>query len=235
MALTWEAITAACADETVLTWFAPFWNTMGEDVRAQCTLTSVNKGAILFCAGLDTADVYFCLRGAVTIYKEMPDGQLYEIAEDFAPTIIGETEALLDNACARGTVISSRECLLLHVPASVFRQWMHTSCASLYALTVFIVQKNSHQHSKERMLLYTSGVKRLAYLLVQQYEQQGRGGGIEAPSRTTMAQQTGLNPRTISRCINALERRGLITHSKRKVLVSRQQAQQLREFLDECV
>lgn len=235
--LTREDLCRLSADPAAERWFLSFWDEMPQEVQAVCSIEHRKAGDVLYYAGFDTEDVYFCLAGAVKIYKNMPDGQLYEIEEGTAPMVLGETEALLENPCVLGTVICSAGCTLVHLPAAHFRQWMKSCAAALYRVTVYIIRKNGRQHSKERALLFHSGVQKLAYLLLQHYDTAGGDacGRVEAPLRAVMAEQTGLNLRTISRCINALEQRGMLSHEQRKVFVDQEQAHKLRAYLSEQI
>jgi CRP-like cAMP-binding protein len=234
MSYSLDDIRTKCESEEIFHWVQSFWNTMPEETRARCTLIQRDKDSILFYTGLNAEGVHFILSGTVKIYKEMPNGDVYEISEDPAPTILGETEAFLDDSCVRGTVICSTSCVLLRIPASIFRTWMRQCNEALYAMAVFIIQKNLYQHSKERTLLFTSGVKKLAYLLLQHYDRNHQGEDpVFAPNRNTITEQTSLNPRTISRCINKLSALDLITHEKRRVSISPAQSVRLRQYINE--
>lgn len=229
-----EELRRLCPAEETYQWICSLWKLMPENIQEECSILQAPLGQVLFYSGLDSEDVFFCLNGTLKIYKEMSDGQLYEIEDASAPTLIGETEALLNNTCAQGTVICSSTCTLLHIPAALFRQWMKSCCEALYEITVFIIQKNSRQHLKERTLLFTSGAQKLAYLLLQQYDSSDEEV-VMAPIRSTMAAQTGLNARTISRCINELSSRGMLTHENRKVYITAAQAELLRQYLGELL
>ena len=69
--LTREDLCGLSADPAAERWFLSFWDEMPQEVQAVCSIEHRKAGDVLYYAGFDTEDVYFCLAGVVKIYKNM--------------------------------------------------------------------------------------------------------------------------------------------------------------------
>lgn len=187
----------------------------------------------LLVNGMQPDTVYFSISGTVGIYKVMTDGIQYQIAADCAPSVFGETEAFTGGQTLRGTVTCTTDSSFVCMPMDVFRRWMKTANNALYEITVLIIEKNIRQHSKDRALLFSSGVKRLGYLLLEYFGQYEENQIMSvSPKRDALAEQTGLNVRTISRCINKLSDLNYIQHTGKTITMTKQQALDMYNYLN---
>ncbi len=225
-----EAICKSCENRSTAEWISALYDLMDDNVKGTAALVKKHSGDMLIKSGERCEAVYFLLKGTAKIYKELPDGILYEIASVRAPCLMGETEAITDEELSRGTVCAeSEETQLIYMPKEVFLHWLHSSNKALFSITQLIINKNFSQQNKDRAMLFSHGYQRLAYRLLSYYEDMGGRGKVclNIP-RERLSEDTGLNIRSISRALNRLEEQGLITRQGRLIVVDGEQADKMK-------
>lgn len=225
-----EVICKSCENRGTAEWISVLYDLMDDNVKGNAALVKKHSGDMLIKSGERCEAVYFLLKGTAKIYKELPDGILYEIASVRAPCLMGETEAITDEEFSRGTVCTeSDNAQLIYMPKEVFLHWLHSSNKALFSITRLIIYKNFSQQNKDRAMLFSHGYQRLAYRLLSYYEDMGgRGKVFLNIPRERLSEDTGLNIRSISRALNRLEEQGLITRQGRLIVVDGEQADKMK-------
>lgn len=225
-----EEICSCCENAPAAEWISQLYDVMSGEVRSSASVVRKHSGAMLIKSGERPEAVFFLLKGIAKIYKELPDGILYEIANVRAPCLMGETEAITGAEFSRGTVCTdSEEAVLIYMPTNVFLDWICKSNKAMFMITRLIINKNFSQQNKDRAMLFSHGYQRLAYRLLSYYEDKGGRGTVSLSiPRERLSEDTGLNIRSISRALNRLEEQGLISRYGRQIEVSQEQADRMK-------
>ncbi len=225
-----EEVSSCCENAEAAKWISDIYDVMSDEVRGSASVVKKHSGAMLIKSGERPEAVYFLLKGTAKIYKELPDGILYEIASVRAPCLMGETEAITNVDFSRGTVcIYSEEAVLIYMCKEVFLDWICKSNKAMFMITRLIINKNFSQQNKDRAMLFSHGYQRLEYRLLSYYEDEGGRGTISLNiPRERLSEDTGLSIRSISRALNSLEEQGLISRRGRSIDVSKEQADRMK-------
>lgn len=218
-------------DAQIRKWLQPLLHTMPEDILKHCRLCRLRPGGAVMMAGDDVNAVFLLLSGKVNIMNEWEDGTVYSLGHVYAPTVLGEFEALTGVACYRGTVRCETACRLLFFPKEIFMRWMQTDNQALFRITVSIIKKANSQSSHDRMFLFSSGRNRLIHYLERYYEENAVNGVSKVyEPRYQMADAVGLSVKTVNRCIGALKEEALIGQDGKKIIITQKQYETLREI-----
>ena len=228
-----DKICQLCDNAKAKDWIKEFWSIMSFQVKASARIIKKRSGSLLIKSGDLHEAVYFLIKGTVKIYKELPNGILYEIASLKAPCLVGETEAITGLERSRGTVYTtSDESALIYMSNDVFISWLKSNNEALFKITKIIVNKNVSQQSKDRTMLFSHGYERLAYRIISYYEEENTTGTVSLNvSRESLSEDTGLNIRSISRALKKLEENGYISKRGRSIVVTKEQVDKMKLHL----
>lgn len=224
-------LAAGARDLAASKWLSDILQFMPDDILQKCRLVNRSKGATLMRVGDAAEFVYLLIDGEVKIMNELPHGIIYAIGTLHAPGILGENEVLASIPCYRGTVMCDTNCKLIYLAKSDFLLWMKKSPEALYRVTIQIIVKNSSQVSRDRVFLFSTGEKRLAYLLASYYERKSENGTciLKIP-RSKLADEIGFCIKTVDRCIAKFKQLNMIDRHGMKISITHEQYLKLREY-----
>lgn len=182
---------------------------------------------------LDRADnVYFLCRGTARITSHNSAGSTYVIDEYHAPVIFGEMEALSENPFYLGSLTATSNCEFISISREDYLTWLRSDPESLLARSRWIIKNLTRQSGYERSLLSWSGTKRLMYLLSELTRNQLHRGVIEWPfivrlTRQELADKIGTSTKTVSRGVQELKDKGMVSVLHGKIVISERQFQHL--------
>lgn len=225
-----EELCSCCESAEAAKWISDMYDVMSDEVKSSASVVKKHSGDMLIKSGETPEAVYFLLKGTAKIYKELPDGILYEIANVRAPCLMGETEAITGVQFSRGTVCTdSEDAVVIYMCKEVFLDWICKSNTAMFMITRLIINKNFSQQNKDRAMLFSHGYQRLAYRLLSYYEDEdGRGTIRLYIPRERLSEDTGLSIRSISRALNSLGKQGLISRHGRSIDITEEQADRMK-------
>ena len=83
-----------------------------------------------------------------------------------------------------------------------------------------------------RLFLFLQGADRLAFLFTERYERNSENGVLDMKgNRQSLADETGLCVKSISRGIKKFSEEGMITKDGNRILINREQYGELRKMV----
>lgn len=228
---TVKNLIAGAKEEKACQWISGILQFMPENLQQKCRLVHRNKGAMLMRVGDEAQSVYLLIDGEVKIMNELPRGIIYALGNLRAPGILGENEVLTGIPYYRGTVMCETDCKFIYLSKNDFLLWMKKSHDALYRVTVQIIEKNLSQVSRDRVFLFSTGEKRLAYLLARYFEHKAEAGicVLHIP-RSKLADEIGFCMKTVDRCIAKFKQLDMIGRHGAKITITKAQYTKLREY-----
>jgi CRP/FNR family cyclic AMP-dependent transcriptional regulator len=92
-----------------------------EQVVRTAKLIRVRPGITVINAGVAGTAMYMVMEGKVRIDRPVPGGGVAMLAEDEAPTVVGEM-ALIDDGPRTATVTTVTDCVMLQLPKDAFQE-----------------------------------------------------------------------------------------------------------------
>jgi CRP/FNR family transcriptional regulator, cyclic AMP receptor protein len=228
---TIKKLIAGAKEDVVREWISYMMQCMPAELRQKCQLVHRNKGKALMRVGDAAESVFLLIDGEVKIMNELPRGIIYVLGVLHAPGILGENEVLVNFPHYRGTVVCETECTFIYLSKADFLAWMKKSPEALYKVTVQIIEKNSSQVARDRIFLFSTGEKRLAYLLSRYYEGKAENGVCTLSiARRKLADEIGFCIKTIDRCIGKFKSLEMVSQQGMKIIITRAQYMMLREY-----
>ena len=196
---------------------------LGERLEAHARLVQASPGEMLLSFGARTTEVYVILEGHVRAELYSPSGHEV-ILGDLGPGAIFGEIAAIDEAPRTATVVATSSCLLARVPGAVFREAVLGDPASAEWLAMQLMA---------RIRLLTERIFELNTLAVRdrlhcELLRLCLGAGIDsnravvedAPTHNEIAARIGTHREAVTRELQSLVRRGIVSQQRRQLVVN---------------
>lgn len=169
--------------------------------------------------------------GTLRVLNIFASGDAFMIEYDRAVDFIGDVSVLAEEASPSVTIETHTRCTVLWFSRVDFEYWISQSPAFLRMLAKNVARKlyiSSYNRGKE---LFYSSPHRLMDFLIRTL------GNIAQPTRLTetrqhIAEQLGMNLKTLDRTILRLKESGLINLERGKIMVTPKQLADIQQELD---
>src|SRR5688500_2567937 len=223
----------ASADETAaLLGRVPVFDELAPDDLRRVADVSVPRrfrpGEFVFREGDDSDTCYVVYAGHARAIREHPDGRQITLATFGPGDIFGEL-AMFDDERRSATVEATDELEVLAILGGDMRRLMHEHAAIAVKLAVSLVRRLRHANERLASLSFQTVQSRVATVLAQLVEQAQAEG---APARDVpvtatqadLAQLAGSSRESASRFLAVLERAGVISQGRGRLVVHDPQA-----------
>lgn len=210
-----------------------------EEVKYYMTLTEVEADTTLIKAGERCNNIYIILSGKVTGIDWPINERAYSF-KDFGPgDFFGEIECFADLLYYRISVVTVTKCHVLTIPAAFYMEWIQNDVEALYSRTKVNMRRLITQTTDARRYLFLEAKERLVLYLVRKYEQKAANSKIIDmnlnQTRTQLAEEIGFSTKTLSRNIKILEEKGFIQVNKGKILITEEEYQRMKRYIDQHI
>lgn len=208
-----------------------------EKVKYYMSLIEVEEDTALIEAGSDCEYIYIILSGYVTGI-DWPVNEKAYCFKKFGPgDFFGEIECFADLMYYRISVVTITKCRVLTIPVSVYIEWLQTDLEALYSRTKVNISRLIKQTTDARRYMLLDSKERLILFFVRRYEQYQTNKKILTfnQTRVKMSEEVGLSVKTLNRMIKTLEEAGFIQTKKGKVVVTEQDYQRMKEYIDQYI
>ncbi|MHA3980105.1 Crp/Fnr family transcriptional regulator [Halovulum sp. GXIMD14794] len=214
-------------DPSLLTGLPPFARlTVGQihEILDQATPQRWDEGTSIFTAGAEAERFFLLLDGTIRVIRttkdgeqvvplHIPPGQLFGIAPAFN----------LDAYPA--TAVAAEECLTLCWPTRLWGTFVGRYEGFATETWRTIGDRMQELHTRIEELATRAVEQRIASVLLQLVNQSGRkvDSGIEIVfpiTRATIAEMTGSTLHTVSRLLSAWEKQGIVSSTRRHIVVT---------------
>lgn len=205
---------------------------MPETYRRRLVERPYRKDTPIVLKGEAPTCIFFLLEGKGRVSNEFEDGRRYSFAELVAPDIVGEYEAMAGAPAYAATCETTTPCRIVEMAASDFCAWLREDGAAAYEIACLIARKSYPTSNMAGGIKYTTTEQRLAAFLLRRLS--GMTGNIRlSSSRQEIADEIGTSVKTVNRTIAKMREEGKIDILHGKLVVTEEQRQALKEFLEE--
>ena len=197
-------------------------------------LVHLKQGMQCIGGGLPVDKIYLLAAGKCYIVKYSIDGKRI-IADTMYPVqLFGLYEMLRQAPVYDATVTAATECVLLEFSAQEFSRWIYVDNAIALITLEYLAGLVQNNYRRNDRSLLNSGMENLL-IYIHQYCTGRRLPAILPVERKTMAEELGINLRTLYRYISRLKEEGLIAIERGKISVSEEQFQQLDKLVSQIL
>ena len=234
-------------EDNYLEQILPFLKNMDPDRRAQFyeyfqnvplwlaesfIVEKLKKKSIFVREGEPVDAVYFIIDGII----KATDYRIYGIAFDFMlfskVYAFGGMEVIMGEKEYRTSLQTVTDCTVLKIPKTHFDNWMKSDIRALRHEAKLMGEYLLEQARNVRAFLFLQGEERLSMLLANRYEKYAANDILQLKSnRMELSDCTGLSEKTITRSVQKLEEKGLISRKGTYIIVTKDQYNKIKNSL----
>lgn len=209
---------------------APEW------VYDSCSIINLNKNDIFITEESNVQSIYILVDGFVKATDFRIQGAIYNFMW-FQPALaFGALEVLLNERTYKTTLMASTPCTLIRLPRVVYEQWVKEDVNMLFTESSQNIAHLMNQSRRERIYLFMQAVDRLAYFMMNYYEQFEQDGICTVKlTRQDLSDCTGVSVKTITRSLGNLMEHGCIGKRGNRIVITKMQYGKLQEYIAERV
>jgi len=192
---------------------------------------------VIFVREKEPADtIYFIGKGLIKATEYRIYGQIYDFARFQRTISFGSLEFIMDLDCYAATLRTVTKCTVAKLPRAKFERWMYSDIHAMRREAKLISEYLLEAGRNSRYFLFLQGADRLAFLLIDRYEQLVKNGVLHIDdSRQDLADETGLCIKSVSRAVKKFQEDDLITREGNKILINERQYAGLKKIVDEKI
>lgn len=209
---------------------APWW------LLKEFRIEKIEKDTLLVKEGEPADTIYYVIKGVV----EAADYRVYGVPFNYMRFdklyAFGGMEFMTDEDAYRTNLWTVTDCVVVKLSRTVFGKWMYSDIHAMKYEAKQICEYLLAEGRNNRLFLFMQGADRLALFLVDHYKKYHKHGWLEiSAGRQSLADETGLCLRSINRSIKKFYEEGLITKKGQKILISKEQYEELRKIVEKKI
>jgi CRP/FNR family cyclic AMP-dependent transcriptional regulator len=208
---------------------------MPEEIRKKVFLKKIPAGETVVRKGEKVEYAYILIGGELKVINEFENGRIY-IFERIRPiSFVSELEILAGEMEYVSTVETVNNCSVLVISAKDFAKWITCDHAILLRISQKLAKKMYSTASKTGTANFLLGIHKIQAYIIKYYQE--KQSDIEVllidKKRQNIADEIGVSVKTINRCIDKLNRAGLIFLRRGKIYISKEQYAKLLRVIKE--
>lgn len=210
-----------------------FFKDCPEEIMQTVQYVKISEGQAILQEGMPCNYVWVVIEGELNGTDIQLPGNVYSFYEHSGINIIGDYEPFAGLAEFQKTIYAVTVCKAFRIPSSIYMNWMRHDHNALFMRAQALAQTLAKEISNERKYLLMNAKDRLILYLLKVYDKWECGGNcILKKTQSQLAQNVGMNIRTVQRSIKRLEEEEFLTCHSGKIHISRQQYEKLRKYSD---
>lgn len=188
----------------------------------------------IFSGGQLGGCVYFIIRGSYFNYRISPGGKMHILGRESAPQWLG-----IDRAVNMGNVNLTEnktleECVVLKIQASWFVEAIRNNGDFAVYIIRKVLSKMTDISGKSDRLLFQDAREHLIFYILKYWNENHGSKDVcrIAMKNALIAEELGINIRTLYRAQSALKEEGLITVKKGDIVVTSEQIEKMTDTFD---
>jgi CRP/FNR family cyclic AMP-dependent transcriptional regulator len=179
--------------------------------------------------------VYLICSGRLLVEYLRENGMIYDFQEVDVGDFVGEMEIIRSERSSQYTVRAIADCEILRIPCDSFIEWINTDHKmALHLLKAITCKWSGMAYVLSEYTYYDAVYKVAVYILNNlSAENNSKKEFILKSTRQTIADQLGLNVRTINRAVKNLAMNGCIALQHGKITVTNDCFRRLVDFVEE--
>ena len=195
-------------------------------------LTNVSKDTAIFFKAEVTTHVYLLVSGKVAVQNSHADGNIYLISYLTAGTFLGDLEVMSDNLVNATTLIAHTDCSVMKFSVADFEKALAYDKGFLLMVSKKLAKKMYKECYRLGDSLYRKGIDKLRDYLLQAYSENASGDLLFLnKTRQMIADEIGVNVKTINRAVLSLSKQNSIELEKGKIRVGKMHYEAMQTHL----
>lgn len=207
---------------------------------AQVNLVRVAAGESILRQGEPRGDIYILISGRVLNVVQQAHFSSYAFREYTPPEFFGEQEALAGIPTIIADVRAKTACRFLAISEADYLRWVQSDTQTMQKQVRTVLALLLEQAAHERAALFLNSDERIARFLADYYERHAGGGtkrkqtaagasGITVrQGHAAIAEEIGVSPRTVNRCVQKLADAGTVGIHRGKMTLTQEQYEALK-------
>jgi len=196
-------------------------------------VVNFKKDNVVFYKGDVTTHVYLVVSGELAVQSSHANGNIYLISYLSAGSFLGDLEVISEELINATTLVAQTDCILLKFSASDFLNALTLDNDFLLLVSKKLAQKMYKECNRLGESLYKKGVDKLLIYLVKAYrENETENALIVVKTRQIIADEIGINVKTINRSVKYLLKQNSIELVKGKICIKKRHYQSMLILLN---
>lgn len=192
----------------------------------------LKKGTIFISEGEPAYTVFFVVKGTVEAIDYRIDGVPYDYMKFDKVYALGGMEFMMDIDSYMTTLRAVTDCKVIKISRVKFEKWMFTDIRAMKLEAKRMGEYLLEEGRNSRLFLFMQGSVRLAMLFTERYERSNEKGVLEIKgNRQSLADETGLCLKSISRAIKKFSEEGMITKAGNRILIDKGQYEEMKKMV----
>ena len=209
---------------------APLW------VMDSLEIENIAAGTIFIRENEVVDTIYFVGKGRVKATDYRVSGIAFDFMKPDNVLALGGMEVIMEIENYRTTIQAETDCVLVKLSRAKYQRWLYSDPETFRLEAKITCFSLLEEERRNRLYLFLQGADRLALLYVELYEKYNKNGILYLKeSRTSMADETGLCLKSVSRAIRKFSESGLVTKSGNQILISKEQYEGLKKIVNEKI
>ncbi|NMB14780.1 MAG: Crp/Fnr family transcriptional regulator [Gallicola sp.] len=215
--------------------FEFFSSKMTEDVKRNYYIKEYETGEIISHKSSELKYFGIITAGASRVINEFENGNIYMIETNPAIDYIGEVTILAQQKYTSVTIEASKPSTVFYIPRKTAEKWIFENVEILSRLTIRVANKLYRSSLENGMkLFYSSDYILIDYLvkIAAAHKITGIKRYKFPHTRSFMAEEIGMNLKTLNRTITKLKDKDLFFIEKGKIVMTLENYKNSQNYLD---
>lgn len=203
-----------------------------ENLKKKCKIREIENRQIVVLKGNEIKNVYISCHGKMQVKNEFENGFSYSFASIAPIAYIGVMELMADKKIYSSTLQSTTECIILEIPKEDFLNWIINDKELMLEVLQFISRSMYDQSLKTGEGLAYPSICILMDYLINVFRSEDTETVFLEKSREEIGSILGFSVRTINRNLKELKEEGLVTVTRKGILITKENFIKLCEKLE---
>ena len=209
---------------------APLW------VMEALEVENIAAGTIFIHENEPADMIYFVGIGKVKATDYRVSGIAFDFMKPDNVIALGGMEVIMEQGTYKTTVQTETDCVLVKLSRAKYEKWLYSDPKTFRLEVKLTCHSLLEEERRNRLYLFLQGADRLALLYVELYEKYNKNGTLYIKqSRTSMADETGLCLKSVSRAIRKFSEAGLVTKNGSQLQISKKQYEGLKKIVSDKI
>ncbi len=209
---------------------APRW------VLESTQVVTKKKNTVFVEENTPADQVYILVDGTVRAIDYRIRGVAYDYMWFHAIKVFGSMEIFFRMPSYMTTLMTVTNCTMLVMSRTHFDRWIWDDKNALRMEVAKMGDYLLEESRNDRVILFLQGMDRILYLLTKNYEQENpKSTFVIDVSRQELAERSGFSIKTVNRSVKKLEEDGFIGRNGRRIVITREQYQKMKKYLEPIV
>lgn len=209
---------------------APLW------VMEALEVENIAAGTIFIHENEPADMIYFVGIGKVKATDYRVSGIAFDFMKPDNVIALGGMEVIMEQGTYKTTVQTETDCVLVKLSRAKYEKWLYSYPETFRLEAKLTCHSLLEEERRNRLYLFLQGADRLALLYVELYEKYNKNGTLYIKaSRTSMADETGLCLKSVSRAIRKFSEAGLVTKNGSQLQISKKQYEGLKKIVSDKI